>query len=190
MKLSYSGKTKEFTKDEQDRLDKRLERLGKLVERKGEREGHVTIKSTRHLLKAEIAMRFEDHPVVGTASSPDLYEAVSAALDKLEKQVVKLHEKHRERIRALQPKPAKAPVKKSAGTNGIAAVVAEAGLRSSRSAKVYRVADHRGRKPMTLEEAVLEIKRNQEYLSYPDADTGRVSVLIRRTDGHFDLVEG
>jgi putative sigma-54 modulation protein len=43
---------------------------------------------------------------------------------------------------------------------------------------------------MTLDEAVMEMEKNRDYLVYRDAETDRVSVLVRRRDGHFDLVEG
>ncbi len=43
---------------------------------------------------------------------------------------------------------------------------------------------------MTLEEALLEMEKKRDYLVYRDADTDRVSVLVRRPDGDFDLVEG
>ena len=46
------------------------------------------------------------------------------------------------------------------------------------------------RKPMTVEEAVMEMDKTKDYLVYWDAQTDRVSVLLRRRDGHFDLVEG
>jgi putative sigma-54 modulation protein len=42
---------------------------------------------------------------------------------------------------------------------------------------------------MTLDEALLEMDARRDYLVYRDAETGRVSVLVRRRDGHFDLVE-
>ena len=43
---------------------------------------------------------------------------------------------------------------------------------------------------MTVEEAVLEMDKTRDYLVYRDAQTDRVSVILRRRDGHFDLVEG
>jgi putative sigma-54 modulation protein len=55
--------------------------------------------------------------------------------------------------------------------------------------RVFRVDSHRPRKPMTLDEAVLEMEKTRDYLVYRDAETGRVSVLVRRRDGNFDLVE-
>ena len=43
---------------------------------------------------------------------------------------------------------------------------------------------------MTLEEAVMQMDKTRDYLVYRDAETDRTSVLVRRRDGHFDLVEG
>jgi len=54
--------------------------------------------------------------------------------------------------------------------------------------KVFRVNHHGRRKPMTLEEALLEIE-NRNFVVYRDAETDRVSVLVRRRDGNFDLIE-
>ena len=42
---------------------------------------------------------------------------------------------------------------------------------------------------MTLEEAMLEMESSHDYLVYRDAQTDRVTVLMRRPDGHFDLIE-
>jgi hypothetical protein len=42
---------------------------------------------------------------------------------------------------------------------------------------------------MTLDEALLELDDNRDYLVYRDAVTSRVCVLIRRRDGHCDLIE-
>jgi putative sigma-54 modulation protein len=42
---------------------------------------------------------------------------------------------------------------------------------------------------MTLEEALLEMDPGRDYLVYRDAETDRVTVLLRRRDGNFDLVE-
>jgi putative sigma-54 modulation protein len=55
--------------------------------------------------------------------------------------------------------------------------------------QVYRVNSHQKRKPMTLDEALMEMEKKHDFLVYRDAETGRVSVLVRRRDGHFDLVE-
>ncbi|MGB9606601.1 MAG: sigma 54 modulation/S30EA ribosomal C-terminal domain-containing protein, partial [Bryobacteraceae bacterium] len=56
--------------------------------------------------------------------------------------------------------------------------------------RVFRVIDnHAGRKPLTLEEALLEMEKDRDYLVFRDAETDRFSVLIRRRDGKFDLIQ-
>jgi hypothetical protein len=42
---------------------------------------------------------------------------------------------------------------------------------------------------MTLDEAILVMDKSRDYLVYRDAETDKVSVLVRRRDGNFDLVE-
>src|ERR1039458_3480250 len=54
---------------------------------------------------------------------------------------------------------------------------------------IYHVDQHKNRKPMTVEEALLEMDKSRDYLVYYNAETGNVNVLLRRRDGHFDLVE-
>ncbi|MBM3775888.1 MAG: hypothetical protein FJW37_12110, partial [Acidobacteria bacterium] len=56
--------------------------------------------------------------------------------------------------------------------------------------RVFRVNSHPDRKPMTLDEALLEMESGRHYLVFQDAGTERLNVLLRRPDGHFDLVEG
>ena len=57
------------------------------------------------------------------------------------------------------------------------------------SKRVYRVDNNQRHKPMTLDEAVLEMEKDHDYLVYRDAGNDRLSVLMRRRDGHFDLIE-
>ncbi len=128
---------------------------------------------------------------MGIGSDRDLEVAANTALDKLEKQILKLRNKWRdtkrtknkEAVISAAPVPEAAPlrakgVKASPQTDG----------RSGRK-KVFRVNHGDGNKPMTLEEAMLEMEASQDYMVYRDASTDRVTVLMRRADGHFDLIE-
>ena len=66
---------------------------------------------------------------------------------------------------------------------------AEAAAASDQPRRVFRVNHHGSRKPMTLDEAMLAMEDDRDYLVYRDAQTDRLSVLLRRKDGHFDLIE-
>jgi putative sigma-54 modulation protein len=125
-------------------------------------------------------MQFYDHQLVGIGSDVDLFTALSEALEKLEKQAVKLRAKWREKTRRSEP-----PKTVESGP----AERAPAAVDGDRTPRIFRVNHHERRKPMTLEEAVLQMEDGREYLVYRDAEKECVAVLVRRRDGHFDLIE-
>jgi hypothetical protein len=141
-------------------------------------------------------MNAHDHALVGAGSDGDLFTATCQALEKLDKQVVRMRTKWRDTHRhktpiaveaAAPPEPAKAAGKKFAKpAKALPRVKATPAKNGSR---VYRVVPEDGSKPMTVEEAMLEMGSSQDYLVYRDSKTNRVSVLLRREDGHLDLVE-
>ena len=55
--------------------------------------------------------------------------------------------------------------------------------------KIFRVTYDEDSKPMTLEEALLEMEAGPNYVVYRDSDRDCLSVLLRRPDGHYDLIE-
>jgi ribosome hibernation promoting factor len=196
MKLIYSGKTKEFTPDLEEKIVGRLAKLGKMIERRGEREAHVTHQVERHLHKIEIIVNFYDHSLVGEGADTDLANSLTQAVDKLEKQVVKLRTRWRDTHR--DPKSTResketwdttlsldgktpAPQK-----NGNGAKVANNRVTHP---KIFRVNYDEDRKPMTLDEALLEMELGVDYVVYRDSDRSCLSVLVRRRDGHYDLIE-
>jgi putative sigma-54 modulation protein len=190
MKVSYRGVQKELPPKLQEKLDVRFAKLSKLLERRGEKEAHVVITAERHLHKTEITIPFYDHQLIGLGADVDLFTSMSQALDKLEKQAVKTRDKWREKRRdsteAEEDPAAKPPAKPAAKLN-----VKPAKNETGKDVRIFPVNHHDRRKPMTLEEAVIELESNASltYLVYRDADKECVSVLVRRQDGHFDLIE-
>ena len=55
--------------------------------------------------------------------------------------------------------------------------------------KIFRVNYGEDSKPMTIEEAILEMEDGTNYMVYRDSDRDCLSVLLRRPDGNFDLIE-
>jgi putative sigma-54 modulation protein len=184
MNISYVGKRPELKPDLQRKLDAKWDKLAKLIEWKGQREAHVAITTERHLTNVEITVNFYDHSLVGYGSDSDYFVAASTALDKLEKQALKVRTKFRDTKRGPKDKSVE-------GTAEGAAVVAaeqEASTEPEPVVRIFRVNHHEQRKPMTLDEAMLEID-DRPYIVYRDAEKECVSVLIRRPDGDFDLIE-
>ncbi len=180
MKITYTGKLEDLSKEQKKNLDAHYAKLGKMVDRKGEKEAHVVLTSERHLRKAEVTMNYYGHSVVGTASHKDAFLALLAAIVKLEKQLHKVRDKwtdskrHGDNING----------KKSGGAKVSVIVPTETQKPSVLLAKVQRSA-----KPLTVEEAVLTIRGKSKYLVFEDAETGGMSVLVRGEDSSLELIE-
>jgi putative sigma-54 modulation protein len=192
MKVTYTGKQHDLSPIHEKKLNAKFAKIAKMLDkREGEREAHVILTNERHLHHAEITVNFYDHPLVGVGSDGDLFTALTSAVDKLEKQLLRTREKWRDQKRGTESirsawseeeeEEAGVP---PAPARGVAAEVEDDGGSQHR---VFRVNNH-GRKPMTLEEAILEMQ-GRDYLAFRNAETDRVSVLVRRRDGDFDLIE-
>jgi putative sigma-54 modulation protein len=197
MKVIYSGKTKDFTPEVEKKVEAKLAKLGKMIEQRGEKSAQLLHRQERHMHKIEIRSNFYDHALLGTGEDADLMTAACDAIEKLEKQIVKLRNRWRDTHRDVKTLRAQ---KESAGETTVAEKESPVPAASKKAAKangngtslnprVFRVAPDGDAKPMTLEEAMLVMRRDLDYLVYRDLDRSSLSVLLRRRDGHFDLIE-
>ena len=187
MKVSYKGIKDDLPAKLQQKLDVKFAKLSKLVDGRGEKQAHVVVTSERHLHKAEITLHVHNHQLVGIASDSDVFSAMCAALDRVEKQAAKQGARWRDTTRRSEPikaatAKAEAPVATNKKTTRKAAP-------ANSDQRVFRPDQHERRKPITLEEALLEMEDGREYVAYRDADKQVVSILIRRRHGHYDLIE-
>ncbi len=184
MKVMYNkGKPDSLVPAQMSKLEAKLAKLAKVVDGREEREAHFIVTSERHVHHAELTVNIRDQVMVGVTSSPDLLTALTGAIDKLDKQVrkfrAKVRDTHRGPESSLKVKPVEAPEEDGAAAE----------IEPDVERQVFRVNHRADQKPLTLEEALLELDDGRNYLIYRDAESNRISVLLRRRDGHFDLVE-
>jgi len=184
MKITYTGRQVELAPAQLRKLEAHFTKIGKLLDGKRECEGHVILSATRHLQKAEATVNYFGHQLVGIGSDADLFTAIHAAAEKLEKQALKARTKWRDIKRS--PHKAASETEAEAPPEPVETVSEQ----EEAAQQVFKVNRHKSNKPMTLEEALLEMEKKKDYLVYRDSENGRVSVLVRRRDGNFDLVEG
>jgi putative sigma-54 modulation protein len=185
MKITYTGRQVELAPAQLKKLQARFASIGKLLDGKRECEAHVILSLERHLHHAEVTLNYYDNRFVGLGSDADLFTAIHAASEKLEKQLVKAMTKWRDSKRAPRKELAEAAVAAPAAEPAEAEDEEEA----EAEPQVFRVNHYDKRKPITLDEALMEMEKNRPYFVYRDAETDCVSVLIRRPDGNFDLIE-
>src|ERR1051325_5352175 len=178
MRITYTGRKVELAPAQWKKIEAQFAKVGKLLDGKEEKEAHVVLSLERHLHQAEVTVNYHNHELVGVGSNADLFNAIHSAADRLEKQAIKVRAKWRDSKRA----PRK-------GTEETAAPGGEPAPEQDGERKLFKVNHHQKRKPMTQDEALLEMEKDLDYLVYRDSETDRVCVLVRRRDGHYDLVE-
>ncbi len=179
MKITYTGRQVELAPAQLKKLEARFGKIGKFLDGRREVETRVILSLERHLHRAEATINYYDHQLIGVGADADLFNAITGAAEKLEKQVVKARTKWRDTKRTPHKE---AP---EVETEAASAPQAEA----ETEGRVFRINHHQKRKPMTLDEALLQMEKDRDYLVYRDAETERTAVLVRRRDGNFDLIE-
>lgn len=194
MKITFTGKQDKLNPSQERKLAMAFARLSKLLERRGEKEAQVILGVQRHLQHAEVRVNFYDHTLVGAGAATDQFTATMDAVDKVEKQALKNREKWRDTKRDGAKRSADALVEAGAPPVAVkppkaAKTAVKAKAPKSKPAKVVKAHGKSNGKPMTVEEAMIAMEADQDYVVYRDAETDKVSVLIRRRDGKVDLVE-
>jgi len=180
MKITYTGRQVELAPAQLKKIEIQFAKVSKLLDGREQREAHVILSLERHLHQAEVTVNYRNHQFVGASSNVDLFTAINSAVEKLEKQVIKTRAKWRDTKRVPR---------KEAAAEEPAEQASEADEAEAEGRQIFRINHHDRRKPMTLDEALMEMEKGLDYLVYRDAESDRVAVLVRRRDGNFDLIE-
>jgi len=116
MKITYTGRQVELAPAQLKKIEAQFAKVGKLLDGREEKEAHVILSLERHLHQAEITVNYYNHQLVGIASNVDPITAIHSAIEKLEKQTIKVRAKWRDTKRtprkeeaAAAPEPAAEP---------------------------------------------------------------------------------
>ena len=193
MRITYTGRQVELAPAQLKKLEAQCVKLAKMLDgSKSECEARVVLSHERHLHKAEVTVKYHDHSMVALAEDSDLFTAIHGAIGKLEKQAIKVRAKWRDskRVPRKENVPVEtAPVAIAAPVKTKAPTAKKSPGKNGSKARVHHVGETQERASMSLEEAIAEMSGGRNYLTFLDAKTGAVNVLVRRSDGHFDLVE-
>lgn len=202
MKITFTGKQEKLTPTQERKLAMQFGKLSKLLEQRGEKGAQVKLDTERHLRLAEVRLNYYDQALVGAGSGSDQFTAIMEAVEKIQKQALKLRTKFRDKKRETPTRVAKTgvapealvePNLKGARKSKVQVVLgaeppAEP-VPAGRPARIVRAHSKANGKPMTIDEAMLAMDDRLDYLVYRDAGTEGVRVLIRRRDGLVDLIE-
>ena len=183
MKVVYTGRQAEISERQKAKLQRKFEKINRILSRGRDLEAHVTLSRERHGCEAEVTLRALHHTLVVSGHNAQPFSAALIAVDKLEKQAARNKHKLVDVRRPLRQRDeARIPVRE--------ALAAQAEPEPApTNGGVFRN-ESVAPKPLTLEEAAMEIESGARHqITYRDAESDRVCVLFRRPDGGLELVE-
>ncbi|MCB1043501.1 MAG: ribosome-associated translation inhibitor RaiA [Acidobacteria bacterium] len=172
MKIDFTGRGVDITRDVKEHTEQKLDRLTKHL---GDiQDISVVLSTEKYRHKAEIKFLSNKHTFHGHEETADMLASIDRVVEKLEKQARRFKQK-------------KIKTKRKTGESIRINVISDDSSESD--LKVIRT-DHVVVKPMSLEEAVEELKKHEnDFFLFQNAEHDGVSVVYRRRDGHFGYIE-
>ncbi|HXD34719.1 MAG TPA: ribosome-associated translation inhibitor RaiA [Pyrinomonadaceae bacterium] len=176
MKFEYTGRHVEVSPAIRKHVEDHFKKLDHIFNNSAITT-HVIIEVEKNRHIGEVVVNWRDHTLAAKDTNIDMYMALTRAMTKVEKQALKLKKKIIDRKQGGKRTAAIA----RQPDNGIEATPRPARIIAARR---YAV------KPMTAEEAALRLSEERDqFLVFRDADTERLGVLYKRTDGNYGLIE-
>lgn len=177
MTIVFTGRKADLTADLKSVAEKRLSKLERILHESP--DVHVILTREKHRHRIEILVRGRIGKLTARGQGAVMRDALAEGIDRILVQGRKHHEKwargrkRRATRRAAQPGP---EIEVTAAPESDGPTVVPMG----------RVPV----KPMSVEEALLLMQDSPHpFLVFRDADSQQVSVIFRRRDGHFGLIE-
>jgi putative sigma-54 modulation protein len=194
MQINVTFRHMEATDALRDHAEKRVRRVAKYVHRPIDAHVILSVVKRRHI--AEVVLNADRTTMTAKEETGDLYSAIDLASDKLEHRA----RKHTEKITShkLSPRsrraqiaaPEVAPVPEGRDLPGLRMNVLRADSFGRRKGPEVINSKRLPVKPMSVEEAVMQMDlMSNEFLVFRNAATDTLSVVYRRKDGHYGLIE-
>ena len=176
LKFNIRGENVEVTDAIRDYVVKRISKLQKFFEDSVEATAHVNLKVyPNRTYKVEVTIPLPYLTLRAEETSNDMYGSVDLVTDKLERQIRKYKTKVNRKSREK-------------GFKNLEFVPSDEGSADD-ELKIVRTKQV-SLKPMDPEEAVLQMDMlGHDFFIFQDAETNGTSIVYRRRDGRYGLIE-
>ena len=177
LKFNIRGENVDLTDAIRSYVEKRISKLEKFLEDNVEATAHVNLKVyTNRTYKVEVTIPLPYLTLRAEETSNDMYASIDLVTDKLERQI----RKYKTRINRES---------REKGLKNLEFVPGDDSDAKQDSLKIVRTKQI-SLKPMDSEEAALQMDMlGHDFFIFQDADTNGTSVIYRRKDGQYGLIE-
>jgi len=175
MRILISGKNLEISDYLRNLVDKKVAKLERYFPQDAEVQVTLSVEKNRHIV--EVTIPYEGIIIRGEEVTGDMYASIDNVLDKLEKQIIRHRTKLEKKLRADAFRYAEPLFSDS---------YSEAEDEGPQIVRVKRF----NIKPMDEEEAMMQLELlGHSFYVFINSDTGFMSVLYKRNDGNYGLIE-
>jgi len=175
MKFEYTGRHIEVTPALKAHVEDHFKRIDHLFDGRPSK-AHVIIEVERGRHRSEIILNWRKEVLTATTTNSDMYLSLSQTVAKLEKQALKIKSKIIDKNHKKDRSAITTPRTEDAA--------AAAPARRIVNARRYPV------KPMAAEEAAMMLDDGVDsFLVFRNAENQRVSVIYKRKDGNYGLIQ-
>lgn len=175
MKFEYTGRHIEVTPALKSHVEEHFNRIDHLFDGKPSK-AHVIIEVERGRHRSEIIVNWRKEVLTATTTNSDMYQSLSQTVAKLEKQALKIKSKITDKNHKKDKKAIAVPTSEEPA----------AATRRGRIINARRYAV----KPMADEEAAMMLDDSSDsFLVFRNAENQRVSVIYKRKDGNYGLIQ-
>lgn len=175
MKFEYTGRHIEVTPALKAHVEEHFKRIDHLFDGKPSK-AHVIIEVERGRHRSEIILTWRKEILTATTTNSDMYKSLAESVAKLEKQALKIKSKINDKNHKKDKKAiVSAPPDEAAAAPRRGRII---------PARRYAI------KPMSDEEAVMMLDDGPDsFLVFRNAANQRVSVIYKRKDGNYGLIQ-
>lgn len=175
MNIEYTGRQIEVTPDLRQYAEERLQKLNRVLRDRS--SIHVILEAAKHRRTAEVTVKWRDQTLVGFEETTDPRSSINGAIDKLEKQAVRLLQRRWTRKR--RPGPT------SALTLNVMRMEPAVG-EAAAAVATERIPI----KPLSVDEAIATLEADsKDLVAFRNTETDRVNIVYWRRDGRLVLIE-
>jgi len=174
MKISVTFRNGEGESWQKNYAEEKMQKLKKYLDTPA--EAHIIVSMEKFRSAAEINLSSNGWNINAKEEAKDMRIAFDRCVDKIEKQL----KKQREKIREHKPKSIRRVQEKSSTMEEVDETT------NSKVTETRKII----LKPMSFDEAVMELEENNDrFIIYRDSSSENVSLIYRRDDGKYTLIE-
>jgi putative sigma-54 modulation protein len=174
MKISVTFRNGEGENWQKVYAEERIQKLNKYLDTPA--EAHIIVSMEKFRNVAEINLSSNGWNINAKEEAKDMHMALDNCIEKIEKQL----KKQREKVREHKPKSIRRGQEKLARGE------------ETEETTVNKIAETRKiiLKPMSFDEAIMEIEETKDrFIIYRDSSSENVTLVYRRDDGNYTLIE-